>query len=61
MSISTSPVTWLVILGWVVTIGNAVVPVLPKTASVIVGSIVAIATLLTHGQQIRTGKIGKVL
>lgn len=58
---SSSPVTWLVILGWVITIGNAVIPVLPPVISALVGSIVAIATIFIHGKQIKAGKIGKVL
>lgn len=54
---SSSPVTWLVILGWVVTIGNAIIPVVPPIASALVGTVVAIATLFIHGQQIKAGKI----
>ena len=61
MTTTSSPVTWLIILGWVVTIGNAIVPVVPPLASAIIGSVVAVATILVHGKQITAGKIGRVV
>ena len=60
MTTSTSPVTWLVVLGWVVTIGNAIVPVLPTMWAGILGSVVAIVTIVIHGKQVTAGRVGKI-
>ncbi len=59
MFLTNSPVTWLIVLTWVVTIGNAIIPVVSPTWGAIIGSIVSIASLFIHNNQIKTGRVGK--
>ena len=57
MSLFTSSATWLVIANWVIVIGNAIVPVVPQTVSVIIGTIVTLCTLYVHNNQIKAGSV----
>jgi len=60
MTVSTSPVTWLVVATWAVTIGNAIIPVVPPVWAAILGSIVTLLTVFTHNKQIIAGKVGRI-
>lgn len=57
MTLFTSGTTWLIIATWVITIGNAVIPVVPASVAAIIGSIVTIAALYVHNGQIKAGAV----
>jgi CHASE2 domain-containing sensor protein len=57
LTLGNSGVTWLVVATWAVTLGNAIIPVVPPLVAAVIASIISIITLVTHNNQIKAGAV----
>ena len=57
LSFLTSGATWLMIATWIITIGNAIVPVVPAEVAGVIGTITFLTGLIVHNNQIKAGRV----